>query len=118
MVACVGLVQLARNLRTRSTQAETCLWEHLRNRKLASYKFKRQVPIENYIVDFLCISKKIIIELDGYHHKNLAELDIARTKKLTELGFTVVRFWNDEVLNDTAKVLGVIQEHLDSHSNT
>jgi very-short-patch-repair endonuclease len=81
---------------------------------LAGYKFKRQVPIDKYIVDFLCIYKKLIIELDGYHHVNLNAQDNFRTERLEALGFTVLRFWNDYVLDRTQEVLKTITECLNS----
>ncbi len=105
-------VNLARDLRKRSTEAEASLWTYLRDRKLAGYKFKRQAPIDKYIVDFLCIYKKLIIELDGYHHINLNAEHKFRTQRLEILGFSVLRFWNDDVLHKRLEVLKAITERL------
>ncbi len=105
-------VHLARDLRIRSTEAEAYLWIYLRDRKLAGYKFKRQVPIDKYIVDFLCVYKKLIIELDGYHHINLNAEDKFRTQRLEILGFSVLRFWNDDVLYKRQEVLKAITDRL------
>ena len=105
-------IKLARDLRRRSTEAEACLWKYLRDRKLDGYKFKRQVPIDKYIVDFLCMCKKLIIELDGYHHINLSAEDKFRTDRLKNLGFRVLRFWNDDVLHKRLEVLKAITERL------
>ena len=89
----------ARNLRQNQTPQEKLLWNLLRNRQLNGLKFKRQVPIENYIVDFLCEEKKLIIEIDGGQHNetNSIQYDINRTKLLNDMGYKVIRFWNNEV---------------------
>ena len=98
----------ARQLRRRSTDAERKLWSILRNRQLARYKFRRQVPIGNYIVDFVCFEKKIVVELDGGQHQAKIEYDNDRTRWLQSAGFRVIRFWNNEVLRETDGVLQAI----------
>lgn len=80
------------------TKAECELWALLRDRRFHGYKFRRQVPIDRYVVDFLCGEARMIVEIDGKHHDQRADLDEARTDALRRLGFEVVRFTNDEVL--------------------
>ena len=92
----------ARNLRKNSTLQEQKLWELIRNRKLNGLKFVRQYPIGNYIVDFACRQKKIIIELDGGQHNEDENIvyDTKRTKYFENLGYKVIRFWNNEIDNN------------------
>ncbi len=95
-----SLLEIRRNLRKQATEAETVLWEVLRNGKLNGVKFKRQHSIGNYIVDFYCASARLIIELDGKVHleKNQKEKDQLRDENLIDMEFKVLRFTNDEVL--------------------
>ena len=102
----------ARELRNNPTEAERALWKHLRLRQLAGQKFRRQVPLGGYIVDFVCIEKRLIIEVDGGQHSETADTDAERTAWLEARGFRVLRFWNHEVLGDTEAVMGVIREAL------
>jgi very-short-patch-repair endonuclease len=106
--------EYARELRLRNTEAEQNLWSLLRNRQFKGKKFRRQHVISNYIVDFYCNECKLVIELDGKFHTpgEAKEYDAARTALLNELGITVLRFWNEEVINDPAKVLEKISEYL------
>ena len=97
----------AKTLRKQSTDSEQRLWYYLRASRLG-FKFKRQVPIGRYIVDFVCIEKRLIIELDGGQHLDNQSYDMARTAWLNTHGFKVLRFWNNEVLQDTASVIEVI----------
>ncbi|MBN8736804.1 MAG: endonuclease domain-containing protein [Xanthomonadales bacterium] len=101
----------ARRLRRDMTDAERRLWHHLRRRQLLGYRFRRQFPIGPYIVDFACIETKLIIEVDGGQHFD-ATGDVARTQRLHELGYRVLRFWNNDVLTRTHQVLAVIYEAL------
>ena len=94
----------AQDLRQRSTDAERALWMHLRNRQLAGCKFRRQVPIGEYIVDFVCLERKVVIEVDGGHHQEQVPYDTDRTTWLESQGFQVLRFWNHEVLTDMEAV--------------
>ena len=94
----------AQDLRQHSTDAEQALWKRLRNRQLAGYKFRRQVPIGKYIVDFVCFERNVVIEVDGGHHQEQARYDTARTTWLESQGFRVLRFWNHEILADTEAV--------------
>lgn len=104
----------ARELRRRETEAEQKLWALLRNRQLKGKKFRRQHAITKYIVDFYCNESKLAIELDGNFHKKAEakEYDATRTALLNEIGITVLRFWNEEVLNYPEKVLQKIADHL------
>jgi very-short-patch-repair endonuclease len=98
----------ARTLRRESTDAEKRLWALLRNRNLDGWKFRRQMPIESFIVDFCCIEARLIVELDGGQHANSRKrYDDERSRELRAHGFRVLRFWNSEVLHETE---GVIQE--------
>ena len=98
----------AKNLRQNQTDAENVLWFNLRNNKLNGIKFKRQVPIGKYIVDFLCSKKKLIIELDGSQHIDNIEYDNVRTKYLQDKGYVVIRFFDNDVLKNTKYVLDEI----------
>ena len=88
----------ARTLRRNSTDAERLLWKHLRMRQMGAYKFRRQHPIGSYIVDFICLEKKLIVELDGGQHTEQVEDDEIRSSWLRERGYRVLRYWNHEIL--------------------
>jgi very-short-patch-repair endonuclease len=105
------LRQRARNLRKSSTDAEKHLWYYLRAKRFGC-KFKRQFPIKYFIVDFVCLEKKLIIELDGGQHFNHQAYDNQRTTALNQLGFQVLRFWNHDVFMNTKGVLEVIYQAL------
>jgi very-short-patch-repair endonuclease len=102
----------ARSLRKNSTEAERLLWIQLRGRRLEGYKFRRQLVIEPYIVDFVCIEAKLIIEADGGQHAEQEDYDTNRSARLEALGYRVLRFWNHEILNDTQAVLDRIRQAL------
>ena len=95
--------QFAKSMRNKPTDAEHALWQILRGKRLEGMRFRRQHPIENYIVDFICLDEKIIIELDGSQHAESA-YDQKRDAKLKGLGYTDLRFWNDEVLEEPVLV--------------
>ncbi len=97
-------VNFARAMRSDPTDAEYLLWFELRNRKLHGYKFTRQTPIGPYVVDFVCRSKKLVVELDGSQHADSA-YDEARTRWLNDQGYSVIRFWNDEIEKEREIVL-------------
>jgi very-short-patch-repair endonuclease len=101
-----------KNLRKNQTDAEAVLWRHLRNRQLGGFKFRRQHSFPPYIVDFVCIEKRLVVELDGGQHANATEADERRTKFLEHKGFSVVRFWNNDALGNTEAVLERILELL------
>lgn len=100
-------------LRKELTPAERKLWALIRNDQLG-VNFRRQHAIGNYIPDFVCIKKKLIIELDGGQHVEQVEYDAERTKYLESQGYKVIRFWNNEVLNDINGVIRNIQFALES----
>jgi very-short-patch-repair endonuclease len=102
----------AQALRKNPTDAERKLWAHLRLRQLGEYKFRRQHPLGPYIVDFICIEKKLIIEVDGGQHDDNKFYDSKRDKWLENKGFTVLRFWNNEVLTYIENVKEVIAGEL------
>ena len=106
--------EYAKELRNRTTEAEQKLWSLLRNRQLKGKKFRRQHAIANYVADFYCNESKLVIELDGNFHTEAEtkEYDKSRTNLLNELGITVLRFWNEEVIKDPEKVLVKISEYL------
>ena len=95
---------LARELRSRGTIPERILWNVLKNRQVAGLKFRRQVPIGEYVVDYLCAEASLIVELDGMSHEGRQGYDTKRTKFLQSLGYTVFRVTNDEVLDDVEAV--------------
>ena len=103
------LTTLAKNLRKNSTDAERILWQQLRAKQLFGKKFRRQQPIKNYIVDFVSFEKRVIIELDGGQHAEYTQKDHERDRILSEDGFTVLRFWNNEVLENLDGVLEKIR---------
>jgi very-short-patch-repair endonuclease len=107
-------VDRARSLRVGQTDAEQLLWYHLRNRRLQGWKFRHQNEIGLYVVDFVCPDAGLIVELDGGQHGDQLIYDEARTRKLGEEGYRVLRFWNNEVLTNTESVLEVILEALAS----
>ena len=104
------LTKLAKTLRKRSTDAELLLWQRLKARRLEGIKFRRQQPIDKFIVDFLSFEKRIIIELDGGQHAENRQEDRERDRFLTQAGFKILRFWNNEVLENLDGVLERIRE--------
>jgi very-short-patch-repair endonuclease len=102
-----GRTSKARNLRANDTEAEYRLWSDLRNRRLNGYKFSRQIPLGPYIVDFLCREQRLVVELDGSQHAE-NERDERRTAWLNHQGYSVLRFWNAEVLQELSAVLDTI----------
>ena len=94
----------ARELRRNLTDTERLIWSKLRRRQFAGYKFRRQVPIGPYIVDFVCFEQKFVIELDGGQHTLQSGYDTARTRWLEAQGYRVMRFWNHDVLEDDDSV--------------
>jgi very-short-patch-repair endonuclease len=102
----------ARELRKRSTDAERLLWHHLRSRQLDGHKFRRQQPLGRFIVDFVCLEKRLVIELDGGHHggPRQAKFDLQRSEWLIQQGFRVIRFWDHEVLKQIEHVkIAIVQ---------
>ena len=99
----------AKQLRTNQTDAERRLWYHLRAHRFMGLKFKRQKPLGPYIVDFICMERRIIIELDGGQHAEQLPYDQHRDAWLTKQGYTVLRFWNNEVMQELEAVLEKIR---------
>jgi very-short-patch-repair endonuclease len=99
----------ARMLRFGMTDAEERLWSRIRGNQLDGYRFRRQVPIGQYIVDFACKSAHLAIELDGGQHATAADADATRTEYLQSRGFRVLRFWDNDVLKETDAVLEAIR---------
>jgi leucyl-tRNA synthetase len=111
-VAKTNLIHAKEN-RKQPTEAEDKLWQEIRNEKLG-FKFRRQHLIDKYIVDFVCLAKGLVVEVDGSVHDFTKEEDEIRTNRLNELGFTVIRFTNDEVLNTISNVLEKIKATAES----
>lgn len=105
--------QRARQLRRDATEAEQRLWSLLRDRRLAGYKFRRQYPVEGYIVDFACLTHKVVVEADGGQHTT--EADAIRTCVLEAAGWRLIRFWNNDILANTEGVFHVLDTALESH---
>jgi very-short-patch-repair endonuclease len=99
----------AKRLRRHQTDAERILWFRPRGRRLAGWKFKRQVPIDHFIVDFVCADAKLIVELDGGQHADRTPQDEERTRTLEAMGYLVLRFWNNDVMRN---IEGVLEEIL------
>ncbi|MBS3906015.1 MAG: endonuclease domain-containing protein [Syntrophaceae bacterium] len=97
-----------RQLRKNMTDTERVLWRHLRLRQIDGYKFRRQQPIGKYIVDFVCFEKKLIIEVDGGHHADQLGYDAKRSAWLEKEGFRILRFWDNQVLEEVESVKEVI----------
>ena len=102
------LQQRARQLRNNMTEVEKILWSQLRCKRLGELRFRRQVYIGKYIVDFACFDPKIIIEVDGSQHQEQLEQDHNRTSYLESLGYVVLRFWNFEITDSLDGVLETI----------
>jgi adenine-specific DNA-methyltransferase len=104
----------ARELRRALTDAERRLWSRLRDRRLAGAKFRRQQPIGPFIADFCCPERSLVVELDGGQHQGQVGADARRTAFLESRGFRVLRFWDNEALQETEAVLARILEALDA----
>ena len=104
-------------MRSEPTDAERALWQLLRAKHFVGYKFKRQVPIDRYIVDFICFANRLIIEADGSQHSE-SQYDADRDAYLTGQGFRVLRFWNNEILTNTEGVSEVIWAALQDETST
>ena len=109
-----NLKEFARQLRNNSTKAEVILWQKLKNKQMYGYDFHRQKPIGNYIIDFFCHELMLAIEVDGYSHQleEVYDKDIIKTQKLNQLGISLLRFTDNEVLKDTFNVLLAIENFI------
>jgi very-short-patch-repair endonuclease len=94
----------ARQMRRAATGAEAAMWRLLRDRRFSAVKFRRQVPFEAYILDFVCFERRIVVEIDGSQHAD-SERDRKRDAELTAAGFRVLRYWNNDVLQRRSAVL-------------
>jgi len=101
----MALKRFKKQLRKQQTDAESILWYHLRNRGMDGYRFRRQHVLKGFIADFVCLEKSLVIELDGGHHSDQTEYDLTRSRILQREGFTVIRFWNDEIMYHLDDVL-------------
>ena len=109
------ITTLGKVLRKRPTDAEQLLWNRLRMKQMEGLKFRRQQPIDNYLVDFVCFENRIIIEVDGGQHAEENNKDRERDTYLQRCGFKILRFWNNEVLQNINGDLVVIRESCLSH---
>ena len=105
----------ARQLRKNPTDAERLLWQKLRFWQVDGRKFRRQQPLGGYIVDFVCLERRLIVELDGGQHADRNAYDKKRDDWLRNQGFVILRFWNHDVLNN---IDGVVEQILDTLKNT
>jgi len=105
------LKQLARQLRNNSTESEICLWQKLKRKQVCGYGFRRQKPIDNYILTFFCHELMLGIEIDSYSHVylHIHEKDTGKIKKMNEIGISVLRFSNHQVLKDMENVIRKIE---------
>jgi very-short-patch-repair endonuclease len=94
----------AKKMRREPTDAETKMWRLLRDRRLTQFKFRRQVPFQNFILDFVCLEKRLVVEIDGSQHAD-SERDTAREAVLLAEGFRIARYWNNDVLQRPTSVL-------------
>ncbi len=102
----------SRRLRSNMTDAEKLLWRNLRKEQIGDYKFRRQHPLGQFILDFVCLEARLIIEVDGGHHMEQQEKDEERTLYLEQQGFRVLRFWNNDVLSNIESVKQAIWQAL------
>jgi len=91
-------------MRHAPTDAEAAMWRLLRDRRMSAYKFRRQVPFGNYILDFVCFDKRLVIEIDGSQHAE-SRGDAVRDAALSTEGFAIARYWNNDVLQQSTSVL-------------
>ena len=104
-----------RHLRNNMTDAERALWQHLRGRQMRGFKFRRQHPYGDYILDFVSLDAMLVIEVDGGQHQSSAAYDCVRTQFLHAAGFRVLRFWNNQVLKEIGAVKERIWNALPTH---
>ena len=109
-------LKLARKLRHNMTEAEKVLWYKLRNKQLGT-KFRRQEPLGDYIVDFVCFEHKLIIEVDGGQHSE-NEQDVVRDQWFEKRGYKVLRFWNNDVLENIDGILKLVRKEVSPSSSS
>ena len=113
-------IDRARELRQRQTEAEKFVWRRLRHRRFAGFKFRRQVPLGNYILDFVCYESRLVLELDGGQHNESAQraYDQQRDEWIRSQGFAVLRFWNHEVFTEWSIIEEVIWRELKARQSS
>jgi very-short-patch-repair endonuclease len=94
----------AKDLRTNPTEADRILWQHLRLRQFGGHKFRRQQPLGYYVVDFACLEKRLVVEVDGGQHNTQIAYDEQRAAWIEAQGFRVLRFWNHEIMQNIEAV--------------
>ena len=104
--------KIARRLRQQMTDAERRLWFAMRDRRLAGYKFRRQHPIDDFVVDFACTKHHVVVEADGGQHAE-NQRDEQRTARIEAQGWRVLRFWNNDILSNTEGVILTILRELE-----
>ncbi len=107
-------IVFARALRKRMTKAESFFWNAVRDRRFDGHKFRRQVPLGQYVADFCCMKGRLIIELDGEIHDKIKEFDAEREVRLRDAGFKIVRFTNEKVLHHLPEVFEELKNILSS----
>ena len=107
--------KIARRLRRDQTDAERTLWFRLRDRRLGGWKFRRQFPIDRLVVDFFCADAHLVVEIDGGQHAVQATADAQRTKILEAMGYLVLRYWNNDVMQNIDGVVEDITTALERH---
>ncbi len=114
------LKELARQLRNNSTKGEVYLWLKLKDKQMCGYDFHRQKPIDNYILDFFCNELMLGIELDGVTHQfeDVIEKDNIKEARLNDLGITVLRFYDSDVLGNMQHVLDTIEDYIKQWQKT
>jgi very-short-patch-repair endonuclease len=105
--------QFAKRMRSEPTDAEAAMWRLLRDRRLLQFKFRRQVPFQNFILDFVCFDQRLVIEIDGSQHASSSR-DETRNRVLSDEGFRVARYWNNDVLQRPTAVLEDILAKLEN----
>lgn len=105
-----NLKYLARKLRNNSTLSEVLLWQHIKNRQIRGYKFLRQKPIDNYIVDFFCPELMLAVEVDGISHDFKTHSDVVRQKRLESLGIKIIRFLDIDIKTNLDGVLKMLRQ--------
>ncbi len=105
--------QQARHLRKNMTDAERKIWHSIKGKKIKNHRFRRQHPIGPYIVDFVCLENRIVIEIDGGQHAWQKETDEKRTKWLESEGYRVIRFWNNQIMNEFNGVIQILWNMLE-----
>ena len=105
-----GVIEFAKELRKNKTDEERALWERLRRKALGGYRFRQQHPIGTYIADFYCAEARLVVEVDGGIHRRQRENDSARTAQFEVFRYRVVRFRNEQILDNVNQVLATIEQ--------